>query len=161
MLSNAEKDTMQSKNCLIVLGIGIVFGLLVIRCKPLAGESLGPIIVFCAILGLFHLFCFWVCYQNRASDFLVPLGAGWLAFLAPFSMLPAIWFFQDSMETATVSWILFNSLVAVTLVRRWPVEPASESESGTQGPTSVTGSTGTESGICVSTPITEGEGSNA
>ena len=132
-----------------------------IRCKPLAGESLGPIIVFCAILGLFHLFCFWVCYQNRASDFLVPLGAGWLAFLAPFSMLPAIWFFQDSMETATVSWILFNSLVAVTLVRRWPVEPASESESGTQGPTSVTGSTGTESGICVSTPITEGEGSNA
>ena len=145
MLTDAEKQTMQSKNCLIVIGLGAICGLLLADFRPLSGEPLAAILFLCVMLGLFRFMLFCVAFHNRATDMSVPVAAGWLVSLAPLLMLPAMWFFPDGMGMAALTVFLFDLLLAGTVVRRWPVEPFSQSTSNSEQELAVAVSTAGES----------------
>ena len=129
MLTDAERQTMQSKNCLTMTGSGTICGLLLAGSKPLSGDPLAAILFFCAMLGVFRYMLLSVAYHNRATDMSLPVGVGWLVSSSPLLMLLAIWFFPGGIGMAALTVFLFDLLLAGTVVRRWPVEPVSKSTS--------------------------------
>lgn len=161
MLTDAEKQTMQSKNCLVMIGSGIFCGLLLADSRPLSGEPLAAIIFLCAMLGLFRFVLFCVAFHNRATDISVPVPAGWLVSLAPLSMLPAIWFCPNTMGMPALTLFLFDLLLAGTVVRQWPVEPISESNSKSEQEVDLPVATGGYAVKTVPTTVSVGGESNA
>jgi len=145
MLTDAERQTMQSKNRLIMIESGIICGVLVAGSRPLSGEPLAAILFFCAMLGVFRFMLFCIAFHNRTADISVPVPAGWLVSLTPLLMLPAMWFFPGGMGMAALTVFLFDLLLAGTVVRRWPVEPVSQSTSDAERESTVAVSTAAES----------------
>ena len=145
MLTDEERQTMQNKNCLAMVQTGILSGLVVADFRAQCGDPLEEILCLCVVVGFFRFILLSVAYHNRAADMSVPVGVAWLVSLAPLLMLPAMWFFPDGMGMAALTVFLFDLLLAGTVVRRWPVEPFSQSTSNSEQELAVAVSTAGES----------------